>query len=90
MVGFIVASHDTAPQLYVRFGLQRRGIGTVLLTWGTDQSSGHLSLYTFARTRAGAFYQRRELVDVARGFDPLSGLDAVTYSWSASTTDVGS
>ena len=85
MVGFVAASDASVAQLYVRVGYQRRGIGTLLLGWAKDQSSGSLWLYTFARNyKACSFYERSGFRAVARGFEPMWQLDDVKYEWSRS------
>src|SRR5262250_115579 len=42
LVGFVAASRESVSQLYVRVGLQRRGIGSQLLAWAKAHSSGGL------------------------------------------------
>ena len=85
LVGFVAASPQVVAQLYVRAGLQRRGIGTQLLEWAKAQSDGSLSLYTFARNAvARAFYERHGFVAVAHGFEPTWQLEDVQYRWSRS------
>lgn len=71
LVGFIAATSTRIEQLYVRVGSHRRGVGTALLEWAKDCSSGSLQLYTFARNRvARAFHERHGFVVERLGFDP--------------------
>jgi GNAT superfamily N-acetyltransferase len=82
MVGFVAATPESVSQLYVRVGFARRGIGTLLLDWAKQHSSGRLWLYTFARnTGARAFYEKNGFVPVAFGFEPNWKLDDVRYEW---------
>ena len=83
LVGFVAATPDSVAQLHVRVGYQRRGIGTRLLAWAKEQSSGSLWLYTFARNRgARAFYERSGFVATAYDFEPEWRLEDVKYEWS--------
>lgn len=83
LAGFVAASRESIAQLYVRRGLQRRGLGTAMLEWARAQSAGRLWLYTFRRnTRACAFYERHGFRAVAHGFEPEWGLEDVRYEWS--------
>ena len=82
IVGFVAASAASIAQLYVRCGFQRRGIGTQLLAWAKQQSSGSLWLYTFARNLgARTFYERHGFTATAYGFEPSWQLDDVKYEW---------
>lgn len=84
LAGFVAASRESVTQLFVRIGLQRRGIGAQMLAWAKAQSAGSLWLYTFARnTGARAFYERHGFEAVAFGFEPHWQLDDVRYEWSA-------
>ena len=87
VVGFIAASRDSIPQLYVRIGYQRRGIGRQLLEWAKAQSGGSLWLYTFARNQAAQrFYEREGFRVVARGFEPIWQLEDIKYEWTRSNS----
>jgi GNAT superfamily N-acetyltransferase len=82
--GFVAASRESIAQLYVWIGHQHRGIGTRLLEWAKQQSTGTLWLYTFAQNRrACAFCERNGFVAVARGFEPNWQLADVRYEWSS-------
>ena len=82
IVGFVAASPESIAQLYVRGDFQRRGVGTQLLSWAKQHSSGSLWLYTFARNvGARAFYERRGFTATAYGFEPNWRLDDVKYEW---------
>lgn len=82
LVGFVAASRESIAQLYVRRDRQRRGLGTRMLEWARERSSGGLWLYTFARnTRACAFYESRGFRAAARGFEPRWGLEDIRYEW---------
>ena len=84
LVGFVAASRESLSHLYVRVGLQRRGIGSQLLAWAKAHSSGGLWLYTFARNSgACAFYEKSGFVPVARGFESMWQLEDIKYQWSA-------
>jgi len=82
MVGFIAASRESIGQLYVRKGFHRQGVGSQMLRWAMDQSSGSLWLHTFARNAAAcAFYERHGFLVTARGHEPHWKLDDVRYEW---------
>ena len=82
LVGFVAASPEAVPQLYVRVGFQRQGIGTRMLEWAKNQSAGTLWLYTFQRNhRACTFYEHNGFAAVARGFEPMWQLEDVKYQW---------
>ena len=86
LVGFVAASAESVAQLYVRVECQRRGVGTQLLDWAKQHSSGTLWLYTFARNRgARAFYERSGFVAIAHGFEPVWQLADVKYEWAMTT-----
>jgi GNAT superfamily N-acetyltransferase len=83
LVGFVAAARESVAQLYVRVGFHRRGIGTLMLDWAKERSSGSLWLYTFARNLgACAFYERGGFVAIERGFEPFWKLDDVKYRWA--------
>ena len=83
LVGFVAATPESVAQLHVRVGYQRRGIGTRLLDWAKDHSSGSLWLYTFARNRgARAFYERNGFLATVQGFEPEWQLEDVRYEWA--------
>ncbi len=82
ITGFLAANDETIAQLYVRVENIGQGIGSRLLRLAKDESSGTLSLFTFARNvRACRFYERQGFVAVARGFEPLWQLEDVQYRW---------
>jgi ribosomal protein S18 acetylase RimI-like enzyme len=82
LLGFVAASSQSIVQLHVHVRFRRRGIGTQLLDWAKDQSSGSLWLYAFARDdRARAFYERNGFIAVAHGYEPFWDLDGVKYEW---------
>jgi GNAT superfamily N-acetyltransferase len=84
IVGFVAANRESLSQLYVRVGFHRKGIGTRLLNWAKGQSDGSLWLYTFARNlRACAFYEKNGFIAVARGFEPMWGLEDIRFEWHA-------
>ena len=90
LVGFVAATPESVTQLHVRVGCQRRGIGTRLLAWAKDQSSGSLWLYTFApNLGARAFYERNGFVATAYGFEPDWQLENVKCEWSATGHQAG-
>src|SRR5262245_10044600 len=80
LMGFVAASRESIAQLYVRIGCQRVGVGTRLLNWAKQQSTGSLWLYTFARnTVARAFYERNGFVAIEHGFEPNWKLADIRY-----------
>lgn len=84
LVGVVAASAESVALLYVRVGLHKQGIGSHLLAWAKEQSSGSLWLYTFARnTNARSFYERHGFVAIAHGFEPVWQLEDVKYKWAA-------
>ena len=87
LVGFIAASPVSIAQLHVHVDFHRRGIGTQMLDWAKEQSTGSLWLYTFARNRgARAFYEHHGFVYVEHGFEPTWQLDDVKYRWLRATS----
>lgn len=84
LMGFIAATSTHIDQLYVRVCSHRQGVGTALLEWAKQRSSGSLQLYTFARNRvARAFYERLGFLVERQGFEPHWQLDDVLYGWQA-------
>ena len=82
LVGFTAASAESVAQLYVRVGFQRRAIGTQLVAWAKEHSTGSLWLYTFSRNLAArAFYEHNGFVAVANGFEPTWQLEDIKYYW---------
>ena len=84
LLGFIAASSESVSQLYVRPGCQRRGVGSRLLQWAKQNSSGSLWLYTFKKNLAAqAFYESHGFAAVQHGFEPTWQLEDIKYFWSA-------
>ena len=82
IVGLLASNPESIAQLYVRVQHIGQGIGTRLLRLAQSESSGCLSLFTFARnSRACRFYEHRGFIAVARGFEPMWKLDDVKYEW---------
>ena len=68
---FMAIAGDFIDQLYVDPGHQRRGLGTVLLTYARTLSPAGLRLYTLqVNTGAQAFYAKRGFVLVRAGVSP--------------------
>lgn len=83
LVGFIAASRDSIPALYVHVDALGEGIGTLLLDWAKEQSDGRLWLYTFERnTRAQRFYESSGFRITERGFEEDWQLADLRYEWS--------
>ncbi len=83
IVGFLAATQESVGQLYVRVDRIGEGIGSALLHFAQQASSGHLWLYTFARNhRAIDFYTRHGFIEVARGFEPTWQLEDVRMEWT--------
>ena len=88
VVAFVAASDERLDLLYVDPDCQRRGIGSRLLRWAKEQSTGRLSLFTFERnSRARRFYESRGFRVVGHGFEEYWQLPDVTYEWSAVPPD---
>lgn len=84
IVAFIAASDDQVALLYVHPDCQRRRIGSRLLQWAKDQSTGRLSLFTFDRNHlARRFYEARGFRAVSHGFEQHWQLPDVRYEWTA-------
>jgi ribosomal protein S18 acetylase RimI-like enzyme len=89
LVGFCASNAEWVSQLHVRVEYIGQGIGSRLLDVAKQHSAGGLWLYTFARnTNARRFYERRGVVAVAFGFEPVWQLDDVKYRWVDSTQAV--
>ena len=85
IVGFIASDGDSVDALYIRVSEIGNGIGTSLLNWAKDRSNGRLWLFTFARNlNARRFYEKSGFEIIARGHEPMWGLDDIKYEWSAS------
>ena len=90
LAGFVAASCESIAQLYVRVGVHRRGIGTLLLDWAKRQSGGSLWLYAFARNViARNFYASRDFIPIAYGFELMWRLDDVKYQWCRTSPAIG-
>jgi GNAT superfamily N-acetyltransferase/uncharacterized damage-inducible protein DinB len=88
VVAFVAASDERLDLLYVDPDYQGKGIGSRLLQWAKDQSSGRLSLFTFERNqRAQHFYEARGFKVVGRGFEEHWQLPDVAYEWCAAAPD---
>lgn len=82
IVAFMASNAEAIAQLYVRVGHHRRGIGRLLLDLAKHESSGSLSLFTFARnTIACDFYESQGFVASQRGFEATWQLEDVRYVW---------
>ena len=87
LLGFIAASRKSVSQLYVRVGLHRRGIGTLMLNWAKQQYRGNLWLHTFQQNRvARAFYERQGFVELERGFEEMWQLADIKFGWQRQAT----
>lgn len=83
LVAFMASTPRTVTLLHVAVAHVRRGIGSTLLRLAQQESSGTLSLFTFARNeRACRFYERHGFTVAARGFEPFWQLDDVQYVWA--------
>lgn len=82
LVGFIAASPEVVAQLYVCVDDLRLGVGTRLLRWAQERSSGSLWLFTFAcNEHAQAFYEKHGFVVTDRGFEEAWQLADLRYEW---------
>ena len=82
IVGFVAASFEWVDQLYIHNNYQGLGIGTRLLNWAKERSSGRLRLYTFKRnTGAQRFYEGHGFRIVDRGFEEKWQLEDIKYEW---------
>ena len=82
IVGFIAVTPDSISQLYLAEEAQGQGIGRQLVDWAKAQSVGMLWLYAFeSNTGAQAFYEKCGFHIVARGFEPVLGLNDIKYEW---------
>jgi GNAT superfamily N-acetyltransferase len=85
IVGFVASDGDSIGALYIGVPEIGHGIGTSLLNWAKDRSNGKLWLFTFARNlNARRFYEKSGFEVIARGHEPIWGLDDIKYEWSAS------
>ena len=82
--GFVASDEDSIDALYIRVSGIGNGIGTSLLNWAKDRSNGKLWLFTFARNlNAQRFYEKSGFEVIARGREPIWGLDDIKCEWSA-------
>jgi ribosomal protein S18 acetylase RimI-like enzyme len=87
LVGFIAASQESIPALYVHVDAIGQGIGTLLLDWAKAQSGGRLWLYTFERnTRAQRFYESSGFTITERGFEEDWQLADLKYEWAEASS----
>lgn len=90
LVGFVAASTESIPALYVHIDHLGRGIGKLLLDWAKAQSGGGLWLYTFERNvRAQRFYESHGFTIAERGFEESWQLADIRYEWSADPSSPG-
>jgi ribosomal protein S18 acetylase RimI-like enzyme len=82
VVGFIAASAESIDQLYIHVDHQGRGIGSELLEWAKNHSSGRLWLYAFESNKgAQRFYESKGFHIAARGFEEDWQLNDIRYEW---------
>lgn len=87
LVGFVAASRESIPALYVHVDAIGQGIGTLLLDWTKEQSGGRLWLYTFERnTGAQRFYESSGFTITERGFEDDWQLADIRYEWSETSS----
>jgi len=83
IAGFLAIRGDFVDQLFVREGLQRRGVGTALLRKALALSPGGLRLFTFQRNLAArSFYEKHGFRAVKFGVSPPPESEPdVEYRW---------
>jgi RimJ/RimL family protein N-acetyltransferase len=82
VIGFMAYTRDMISHLYVHVGLQRRGIGSLLLQRAKRESNGNLRLFTFRQNKnARQFYEKHGFKAVRYGFEENWKLEDVEYEW---------
>jgi ribosomal protein S18 acetylase RimI-like enzyme len=83
IAGFLAIRGDFVDQLFVRTGLQRRGVGTALLRKAAELSPEGLRLFTFQRNEpARKFYEKHGFRVVKLGTSPPPESEPdVEYRW---------
>lgn len=86
IVGFIALKPGYIDQLFVRFGCQQQGIGSILLAKAKELTVADLRLYTFQKNyQARAFYEQHGFQAIAFGMSPPPENEPdVEYWWQKS------
>lgn len=83
IVGFIVVRDSEIAQLFVDIGVQRNGVGTILLNQAKRASSSGLTLTTLQQNvQARQFYEKHGFSTGATGVNPVNGQPNIEYHWN--------
>jgi ribosomal protein S18 acetylase RimI-like enzyme len=86
LLGVLASKPDSISMLYVDIDHLGQGIGSRLLRLAKAESSGSLSLYTFATNqRACRFFESHGFSIAERGFEPFWQRQDIKYVWFASS-----
>ena len=82
IVAFMASTPESIEHLYVRVKSFGQGIGARLMELAKSESTGSLSLHTFAQnTGARRFYEHHGFVEVERESENMWKLEAINYLW---------
>ena len=83
VIGFLAYTSESVSNLYVHIDHQNKGIGSMLLNFANNDSSGVLRLFTLeTNTRAQRFYERHGFRITRRGFEEFWQLADIEYEWN--------
>jgi GNAT superfamily N-acetyltransferase len=82
VVAFMASTPESIEHLYVRVQNIGQGIGSRLMALAKSESTGSLSLHTFAQNKSACrFYEHHGFAEVERESGNMWKLEAIKYQW---------
>jgi GNAT superfamily N-acetyltransferase len=83
VVTFMASTPESIEHLYVRVQDIGQGIGSRLMALAKSESTGSLSLHTFAQNKsARQFYEHHGFAEVERESENMWKLEAIRFQWA--------
>jgi ribosomal protein S18 acetylase RimI-like enzyme len=83
LVAFMASTPESIEHLYVRVKNIGQAIGSSLVALAMAESTGSLSLHTFAQNKnARKFYEHHGFAEVGRESENMWKLEAIKYVWA--------